>query len=79
MVQYLLDCDADVNVISSDEQTPLDIARHNKLKDVAMLLEDEGGKTYSSIMNVTVEAPMGTIQKANVLQDTLKMSFTAHF
>ena len=52
MVQYLLDCDADVNVISSDEQTPLDIARHNKLKDVAMLLEDEGGKTYSSIMNI---------------------------
>ena len=79
MVQYLLDCDADFNVISSDEQTPLDIARHNKLKDVAMLLEDIGGKTYSSIMNVTVEAPMGTIQKGNVLQDTLKMSFTAHF
>ena len=77
IVQYLLDCDADVNVINSVKRTPLDIARHKKLKDIAKLLEDKGGQTYSSIMNVTVEAPMSTIQKAKVVQDTLTMSITA--
>ena len=66
MVQYLLDCDADVNVISSDEQTPLDIARHYELDDITQLLESNGGKTYSSIMKFSakeVQVPLSTVQK----------------
>ena len=66
MVQYLLDCGANVNVISSDEQTPLDIARHYKLDDITQLLERKGGKTYSSVMKIAVkevQVPLSTAQK----------------
>ncbi|XP_019857637.1 PREDICTED: ankyrin-1-like [Amphimedon queenslandica] len=48
-VQYLLDNYANVNVISKNKKTPLDIA---KSKEIAQLLKKMGGKTYSSLMAV---------------------------
>ena len=67
MVQYLLDHGANVNVISSDEQTsPLDIARHYELDDITQLLESKGGKTYSSVMKLAVkevQIPLSSAQK----------------
>ena len=74
MVQYLIDSDANVNVITSDEQTPLDFAIHYKLNDIAELLEGKGGKVYSSIMEVAIEeieVPLSIAQKVNNIQTTL--------
>ena len=55
MVQYLLDHGANVNIISTESQAPLDIAKHYKLDDVAKLLESKNGKVYSSLTKVAVE------------------------
>ena len=74
MVQYLLDHEADVNVISSDEQTPLDIAKYYELNDIAEWLKGKGGKVYSSLMEVAIEkdeSPLSTAQKVNNIQTTL--------
>ena len=74
MVQYLLGCGANVNVSSSDEQTPLDIARHYKLNDITQLLEGKGDKEYSPLMEVAIEedeSPLSTVQKVRKIQTTL--------
>ena len=74
MVQYLLDHEADVNVISSDEQTPLDIAKYYELNDIAERLKGKGGKVYSSLMEVAIEkdeSPLSTAQKVNNIHTTL--------
>ena len=70
IVQYLLDSGANVNDISKEEMTPLDIARVKELNEIAQLLESNGAKTYSllkaNVEKVTEE--FNAKQKAEVLQ-----------
>ena len=67
IVQSLLDSGANVNVISKDQKTPLDIV---KSKDLVQLLENSGGKTYSSLMAVPGtedEAPLTTQESFSIV------------
>ena len=68
IVQYLLDKGANVNFISKDGKTPLDIA---KSKEVAQLLKKVGGKTHSSLIAVPGtedEAPLNTQERFNIIK-----------
>ncbi|XP_019859901.1 PREDICTED: ankyrin repeat domain-containing protein 17-like [Amphimedon queenslandica] len=77
IVQYLLDSGANVNDISKQEETPLDIARDKGLNDIAQLLESNGGKTYSSLKAIVekVTEQLRAKQKAEVLQK-ISMQFS---
>ena len=69
MVQYLLDHGANVNVITTDGQTPLDIAILKKQNDIAKLLQSRGGTTYSSPMGSKVkEDQISEHTKAQILK-----------
>ena len=46
IAEYLINSGANVNDISKDKKTPLDIARGMELNNIAQLLENIGGKTY---------------------------------
>ena len=68
VVQYLLNCGANVNIMNTMNQTPLDIAKLTELNDIAEILKRSGSETYSAIMEVMPQKVEETVQKIYVLK-----------
>ncbi|XP_011408444.1 PREDICTED: ankyrin repeat domain-containing protein 50-like [Amphimedon queenslandica] len=77
IVQHLLDRGANVNAISKDEKTPLDIARDKGLNEIAQILENNSGVTYPSVSVEKVEQ-LSTRQKAELLLGLLMQFSQLH-